>query len=151
MAFGHMEIYQEWNCVYHGLGQPYGWNEITWTNFDDMNYIEIDVNDNKSIVLMTQMPHRIWLIMFVIYLILIKLTTWMMNNSTWKNYNHEWKWFLSIYGVSYCEMYIYLNYSSQVSKLFLVINLHSCLLELNFKTNHFQPHFVVFTHIMYVL
>jgi hypothetical protein len=118
-----------------------------------MNYIEIDVKDNKLITLMTQMPHKIWLIMFMMFIIwmkiiiLVKFTTWMMNNITWKNYIHEWKWFLSIYGVSYCEVYIYLNYSSQVSKLFVIINLHSCLLELNFKTNHFQP-ILLFLHIL---
>jgi len=73
-----------------------------------------------------------------------------MNNITWKNYIHDWKLILSVYGVSYCEVYIYLNYSSQLFKWFLVINLHYYLLELNFKTNNFQPHFVVFTHIMYI-
>ncbi len=84
ISFGHMEIYPKWNCVYHGLDQPNGWNEITWTNFDNMNYIEINVKDNKSITLMTQMSHRLWLIVFMIYIILIKLTTWMLNNITRK-------------------------------------------------------------------
>jgi hypothetical protein len=127
----------------------YGQTLTTWI-------IEIDVKDNKSIMLMTKMLHRIWLIAFNIYIIwmkiiiLIKLKTWIMNNITWKNYIHDWKWILSVYGVSYCEVYIYLNYSSQLSKWFLVINLHYCLFELNFKTNNFQLHFVVFTHIMYI-